>query len=82
MKVPRRTFAGPGGRTWTAQLFTFPRARATADHARPDAVDAETVLRFTAGELVLDLAEWPSDWVEWPEEQLLALVRRANPPRI
>ena len=73
-------FQGPTGRAWTAHLFTYPAPSGEPDdHWRER---ARTVLRFTAAEVVLELAHWPDDWLQLPDDALVQLVRRANPPRI
>ena len=60
-----RTFRYPGGRIWVACVMQDPGARAP-------------VLRFTAGSRNVDLADWPKDWVDYPDEQLVQLLRKAG----
>ena len=36
------------------------------------------VLRFTAGSRNVDLADWPKDWVDYADEQLVQLLRKAG----
>ena len=75
----RRLFRGPGGRTWTAQLLDFPATgTGLAGHLPADRTGL--VLRFSAGDAVLDLAEWPDDWMQWPDEKLVLLVQRGTAP--
>lgn len=62
-----RSFRYPGGRVWTVSLIAHP----TKAGCR--------VLRFSAGARVIDLADWPSDWADQPDEQLIALLREAAP---
>jgi hypothetical protein len=37
------------------------------------------VLRFTAGARNIDMANWPKDWVDYSDEQLVQLLRKAAP---
>ena len=60
-----RTFRYPGGRIWVACVMHDPGA-------------PSPVLRFTAGSRNLDLAEWPKDWVDYPDDQLVQLLRKAG----
>lgn len=62
-----RSFRYPGGRVWTASVTPHP----TKKDAR--------VLRFSAGARSIDLTEWPSDWADLPDEQLIAILQRAAP---
>lgn len=64
-----RSFRYPGGRIWIACII-----------ARPDDV-GPPVLRFTAGSRHFDLEEWPKDWADHPDEDLVALLRLAAPRR-
>lgn len=41
----------------------------------------ETVLRFTAGDSVVDLKEWPDNWKQLSREELALLLLDAEPPR-
>ena len=62
-----RSFRYPGGRVWTASVTPHP--------TRLDA----RVLRFSAGARSIDLTDWPSDWADLPDEQLIGMLRRAAP---
>lgn len=62
-----RTFRYPGGRIWVACIVPHPEGGGAA------------VLRFTAGSRNIDLRDWPKDWVDYPDEQLVTLLRRAAP---
>jgi len=62
-----RSFRYPNGGVWTASVTAHP----TAPGAR--------VLRFSGSARVIDLEDWPDDWSEQPDEQLIALLRRAAP---
>ena len=76
----QRMFRGPTGRVWTAQLFTLPAPAGVPDDEWR--LRARTMLRFSSADVVLDLVDWPDDWSQLPDEALVELVRRANPPRI
>jgi hypothetical protein len=62
-----RTFRYPGGRVWTASVMVHPT------------VPGRRVLRFSAGARVIDIEDWPSDWAERPDEELIALLARSAP---
>lgn len=62
-----RTFRYPGGRIWVAGVIQHP------DDGGPP------VLRFAAGSRTIDLKDWPKDWVDYPDQQLVELLRRAAP---
>jgi len=61
----RRTFRYPGGRIWVACVMQ-------------DSGAAAPVLRFVAGARSVDLADWPKDWVDYYDEQLVQLLRKAG----
>jgi hypothetical protein len=61
-----RTFRYPGGRIWVVSV--------TQDHR-----SSTPVLRFTAGARDIDLRDWPKDWADSSDEQLVELLRRAAP---
>ena len=61
----RRTFRYPGGRIWVACLML-------------DSGSAVPVLRFTAGSRNIDLADWPKEWVDYSDDQLVQLLRKAG----
>lgn len=61
-----RTFRYPGGRIWVACVMHDPGA-------------AAPVLRFTAGSRSIDMKDWPKDWADYANEQLVGLLRRAAP---
>ena len=61
-----RTFRYPGGRIWVVTVFE--------DHQ-----SSAPVLRFTAGARDIDLRDWPKDWADYSDEQLVKLLRRAAP---
>lgn len=62
-----RTFRYPGGRIWVAGVIQHPE-----DGGAP-------VLRFAAGSRNIDLHDWPKDWVDYPDEELVQLLRKAAP---
>jgi hypothetical protein len=66
-----RTFTSPRGRVWTARLH--------------ECLDRDggtmTVLRFTADDVVIDLAAWPVDWKDYTATQYSMLMLDASPPR-
>lgn len=62
-----RTFRYPTGRIWAVCVMQHPE-----DGGPP-------VLRFTAGMRNIDLADWPKDWADYPDEELVNLLRRAAP---
>ncbi|HKO16159.1 MAG TPA: hypothetical protein VJU87_07965 [Gemmatimonadaceae bacterium] len=62
-----RSFRYPRGRIWAASVFQHPDGGGPA------------VLRFTAGTRDIDLVDWPKDWVDYPVEGLVNLLRRAAP---
>jgi hypothetical protein len=61
-----RTFRYPGGRIWSAAI---------APHSD---IAIGPVLRFTAGARTIDLPQWPRDWPDLRDEQLVELLRRAS----
>jgi hypothetical protein len=66
-----RTFTSPRGRVWTVRLH--------------ECLDKDggtmTVLRFTAEDVVIDLAAWPPDWKDYTATQYAMLMLDASPPR-
>ena len=67
----RRTFTSPGGREWTVRI-----------HECLDKKKApQTVLRFTAGDIVVELLEWPENWRELSVIEYAVLLLDAEPPR-
>ncbi|MEO5815414.1 MAG: hypothetical protein ABIT20_09060 [Gemmatimonadaceae bacterium] len=67
----RRTFMSPGGRTWTVRVHECLDRKGAA----------QTVLRFTAGDLVLELLEWPENWRDLSVIEYAVLLLDAEPPR-
>lgn len=62
-----RTFRYPGGRVWSAAI------------EKNSDVAAGPVLRFTAGARTIDLARYPRDWPDLPDDSLIDLLRQAAP---
>lgn len=62
-----RTFRYPGGRLWSAAI---------APHSD---IAVGAVLRFTAGARTIDLAAYPRDWPDLPDDSLIDLLRHASP---
>ena len=66
-----RTFMSPRGREWRVRLHECHKAGG----------GVTTVLRFTAGDIVVDLEEWPPDWKMLSREQFALMLLDAEPPR-
>lgn len=66
-----RTFTSPRGRVWTVRIHECLRKDGSS----------EMVLRFTAGDSVVDLRQWPEDWKHLTREQYAMLLLDAEPPR-
>ncbi|MFI5256121.1 MAG: hypothetical protein ACHQRK_02600 [Gemmatimonadales bacterium] len=67
----RRTFLSPRGREWTVRV-----------HECLDRFGAEQkVLRFTSGDVVVELSQWSDDWRNASVEQFAMMLLDANPPR-
>ena len=73
-----RTFTSPSGRTWTVTLFYYPAPWTAID---PEAAVSISVLRFRSDGITLDLADWPPSWMDMHDDELVALLRTAQPPR-
>lgn len=65
-----RTFRYPGGRVWSAAI---------APHSD---IAVGPVLRFTAGARNIDLEQFPRDWPDLPDDQMIDLLRHAAPRTI
>lgn len=67
----QRTFDSPRGRVWTVRVHEcLHRDGGT-----------ERVLRFTAGDSVVDLKEWPGNWKQLGRDEFALLLLDAEPPR-
>ena len=73
-----RTFWSPSGRQWTAELYELPRG--VGVRTPHGIVPAKAVVRFSTGDLTLDLHSFPADWASRSDEQLIALLRKACSP--
>ena len=69
--VAERTFTSPRGRVWTVRVHECLRKDQSS----------EVVLRFTAGDSVVDLKVWPRNWKELTREDYAMLLLDAEPPR-
>lgn len=66
-----REFSSPRGRVWTVRIHECTQRDGTS----------ETVLRFTAGDTVVDLKDWPPEWKELSREAYALLLLDAELPR-
>ena len=66
-----RTFTSPRGRLWTVRIH---------ECTGPDQ-ERQVVLRFTAGDSVVDLRDWPPNWRELDRDGYALLLLDAEPPR-
>jgi hypothetical protein len=66
-----RSFSSPRGRIWTARLHECLNADGST----------EMVLRFTSGDVVMDVRNWPADWKELSRDEFALLLLDADPPR-
>ena len=73
-----RRFTTPNGRHWTAEVYEVPSGLGV--RTAGGVVPAQSVLRFSSGDLTLDLVDYPLDWTDRSVEDLVALVRQAKPP--
>lgn len=62
-----RTFRYPGGRIWAVCVIQHPE-----DGGPP-------VLQFAAGARRINVKNWPKDWADYPDEDLVNLLRRSAP---
>jgi len=67
----RSTFVSPRGREWTARIHECLNRQG----------DPETVLRFTTGDIVVELREWPDNWRDLSVLEYAVLLLDAEPPR-
>ena len=67
----RRTFTSPGGREWAVRI-----------HECLDKIgEQQAVLRFTAGDIVVELKRWPENWRDLSVIEYAVLLLDAEPPR-
>ena len=62
-----RSFRYPGGRVWTVSVIAHPTLAGVR------------VLRFSAGGRGVDLDEWPENWADLRDDQLIDVLRRGWP---
>ena len=67
----RRTFMSPGGREWIARIHECLDLGGTE----------QKVLRFTAGDIVVELKEWPGNWRDASTLEYAMMMLDAEPPR-
>lgn len=60
-----RSFRYPGGEVWRASVVD-------------DNPDAPLVLRFSSESHTIDLTDWPNDWADMTNAQLIALMQRGR----
>ena len=60
-----RSFDYPGGETWRVAIIDVDP-------------DEPLVLRFSSATHTIDLTDWPADWIDLTDEQLVALLRDAG----
>ena len=68
-----RQFQSASGRTWSVDVSPLDRPAA----ASVDAGVTARVLRFSSPGLSCDLREWPEDWEQIPQPQLMQLLDKA-----
>jgi hypothetical protein len=66
-----RSFTSSRGREWTVRLHECLRQDGST----------EIVLRFTSGDSVVDLKDWPNNWKDLSREEYALLLLDAEPPR-
>jgi hypothetical protein len=66
-----RTFSSPRGRVWTVRLHECLDPTGTPT----------TVLRFTSGDVVAELPEWPESWRTATMQEYAVMLLDADPPR-
>lgn len=66
----RRTFKSPGGREWIVRI-----------HECLELGTEQKVLRFTAGDIVIELKKWPEHWLDASTVEYAMMMLDAEPPR-
>ena len=78
----RRTFATPDNRVWLVEEIPLPvsvdPSVEHAEHASPPDSTMRRVLRFSSGEAVRELDDYPTDWVRHSPGRLVELALRAK----
>ena len=69
--IAERSFMSPRGRRWTARVHEC--LDRDGEH--------EKVLRFTAGDTVVDLEQFPADWRDFQRDEFALLLLDAQLPR-
>lgn len=67
----QRVFVSPRGREWTVRLHEC--VDRSGEHV--------TVLRFTADDTVMEVADWPANWRDLQPGEYAMLLLDASPPR-
>jgi hypothetical protein len=67
----RVTFMSPRGREWTVRIH-----ECLDRDGNP-----EKVLRFTVGDIVVELSQWPKDWRTATAKDFALMLLDSNPPR-
>lgn len=67
----RRTFRSRAGREWTVRIH----------ECLDNELATKKVLRFTAGDIVVELLAWPRDWQDLSVAEYAMLLLDAEPPR-
>jgi hypothetical protein len=66
-----RSFKSPRGREWTVRLHECLHKDGST----------EVVLRFTSGDSVVDVKNWPENWKDLSRDEYAVLLLEAEPPR-
>jgi hypothetical protein len=66
-----RTFVSPRGRSWTVRVHECLDRK--GEHT--------TVLRFTSGDLIVELSDWPASWRTASVTDYALMLLDAEPPR-
>ena len=78
----RRTFATPDNRVWMVEEITPPVSAdppaEPPEHAKPSGSEGRRVLRFSSGDAIRELDDYPTDWVRFPPGRLVELALRAK----
>ena len=76
----KRTFRSPSGRDWTVEAYDLSAGGAVRDAS--GAMKNGVVLRFQSCDITLDLRTLPPHWESLTDDELVNLLRSANPPSI
>ena len=75
-----RTFRSPSGREWKASVFELPPQSTVLVPLLSGQV--RKILCFEARDIALELTEFPENWAELPDADLVALLRTATLPSV